>query len=386
MRFFTGLIMLIVGCIIGYLGFYFMSTGIEFTISFISGVVATLFLLMIIGVILIIGKTKLYNSESEKGLLNNVYNYSLVRLLPGLSESERKRFRLVFTKILNYRIVLSSLRIIGILIVVFGGLIGTHVLIKQNDLLAKQNDKFEDQNKLFLNQNRLLLEQTDYLKSQTELFTSQNNLIDKQTSSIEQQNSFARQEHFSTLYNNYLDDLNDPNIAIRVKQSAFYKIVDLQRRNRLYDRYETLSADNLQFRGVKLQNLVIRHFDLSKPNFDDSVISNSAFSDVQFRSGSLLATQFYDCRLSDVKFENCAFGLSIRDMRPDEFISILSIISGYEYSPLAVFENATLENVSFEKCFLRFTDFRSAIGNFDESFRIEDIQYGLLYPSLSVLG
>ena len=363
MKNFSGLILLVIGCVIGYLGFYFVNASIEFTTSFISGVVTSLSIVLILAVILIVGKSRLYNTESDKDLLEKIYTNSLGRFLPGLSETDRKRIKALLTKILNYRIILSSLRIIGFLIVVFGGLIGTHILIKQNELLAKQNDKFEYQNRLFSNQNtlvqnqnKLLLEQTDYLKSQTELFTSQNDLIDKQTSSIEQQNSFARQEHYSSLYSSYLDDLNNPDIAIRIKQSAFYKIIDLQRRNRIYDKYDILSAENLQFRGARLGNLVIRDFDFSRPNFDDSVISNSVFSEIQFRNGSFLATQFYDCHFSDVKFENCAFGLSIRHMQPDKFISILSIAPNYDYSPLEIFEASTLKNVTFEGCFLRFAD------------------------------
>ena len=210
--------------------YYFIESSLQITYEFLLGILFSFGAFTFIAIIIYLGYINITDTTSNKASDESI-DLILNRLIPSMKGDQVNSLKNIITRVIKYRGIYLGLRLIAGVIVVVGGIIGSYILLRQNELLSIQNDKIEAQNNLFRTQNTLLDNQSEYLKNQTDLFDNQNELISTQNLYIEQQNSFSRKEYLEEIASQYRNQLSSPNFTTQTKLNAFYRIQKLIQQN-----------------------------------------------------------------------------------------------------------------------------------------------------------
>ncbi|WP_367389728.1 pentapeptide repeat-containing protein [Lewinella sp. LCG006] len=196
---------IVIGLFIAGSVFYFRTTISEQGPPFIIGLLVSLTLIISLAVIIfLVLEDKVKVSFKGNTTLNNDVDFHKVLrdISPTLNDDQTKIIGDLIKGFLRGRAVYMSLGLIISAFLVLGGLLGSILLFKQNELLGEQtlflryqselieeqNQKFENQNLLFENQNSMLNEEIALSSVQNKFISEQTDLSRIQIGQIESQN------------------------------------------------------------------------------------------------------------------------------------------------------------------------------------------------------
>ena len=360
--------------------YYFIESSLQITYEFLLGILFSFGAFTFIAIIIYLGYINITDTTSNKASDESI-DLILNRLIPSMKGDQVNSLKNIITRVIKYRGIYLGLRLIAGVIVVVGGIIGSYILLRQNELLSIQNDKIEAQNNLFRTQNTLLDNQSEYLKNQTDLFDNQNELISTQNLYIEQQNSFSRKEYLEEIASQYRNQLSSPNFTTQTKLNAFYRIQKLIQQNKWVDNF-IIDVNQISFDNTILKDASINKHTFSTSSFYLTTITNSTFQKCNFNSCRLSDTRINNTDLIDCNFEKTTFSLA--NFTPSQEYALKQILKYLKYNS---FENRftgknSFSNSRFTQCDFRYTDLRSFEGIDNSTFRHEDVEYGFLFGTI----
>ncbi|PHN00597.1 pentapeptide repeat-containing protein [Flavilitoribacter nigricans] len=304
----------LIGIVIGFLFavvlYFFRFAIVHYGVAFGIGILASITLIIVIGLVvyltykdkfLVSVRPKNDNQEedAQKSILKTV--------LPNLGEREIENVRSTLQNFLAYRSVFLSLNMAISLIIIIGGLIGTLLLIEQNNLLGSQLEKLETQNQSIDHQNELINTQTlavdaqtTLFKNQNELIESQNNKIGEQTEFIRKQSEFSENEYYLAQYDQYRQELSNTDLSSRYRSFLFNKIIDLINEGKIKSRSVYADFSLIDFQGINLIGKTLTGFQFRSSSFSGAILKNIIFKNCYFES-----CIFYNTTFDDIQFINC---------------------------------------------------------------------------------
>lgn len=288
------------GCILSLVIYYTSVDIITVGVPFLLGVIV---MLVAIGILFILSfgllKDNIEFKVSSPG--NNTIKAILEKVLPNTeSDLKIKINRLVSSILIARSISYVSSMIIGLIITV-GGITGTALLMRQNNLVSIQVDKLEDQNNLIIQQNIKIDKQNDNL-------VLQNNLIEAE-----------RRGSLVFMFSNLIDGVNRElendygnNNKRDLSPQLISRISALSMRLQPYRYLEQDELTQQAFspeRGQLLVTLINSDLDtdtydeiFSQSSFDYSYIEgvnfdNRYFQNISLRNSKLVNVRFHESNL-----------------------------------------------------------------------------------------
>lgn len=277
---------ILIGLFLALAIFYFRSTISEQAPPFLIGFLTCLALVTCIFVIAgiwfkdqiferFLGRTS--EGSEPKDAVEKTVKSIAHRYVPEATDQDVKSGVRLIQNFLWGRAVYTFLGVLVSVFLVMGGLIGSVLIFKQNQLtahqtklindqntlLGNQNDKIEQQNELFDEQNKAVVAQTDLLRSQDTLFRAQNKFIKQQTElfdsqliQIHKQNGLFRRQIDQT--ETEIGLLRSQDSLFRSQNEMFKKqLTHIEEQNSLLLRQDTLTQ--VQVAQVEVQNELLQN-------------------------------------------------------------------------------------------------------------------------------
>ena len=394
----------IIGFLLGIIGMYFYERNFENLIYLSTKVILVLFIILVICFILLFGLKnsiikylygkKYLNNEASIDELqqfqNDLTNQLVDRLLINIPFESRERIKYFTPKILNL-FVWARFRnwwwswILG-LIVSLGGLLGTILLIKQNELLGTQNILLNTQNnkldeQIILSKQQIGLEDANRRSS---LIVLMSNIIDKIDNEIRVPSNSIRgtkktrkfslsqsligqiaalshsfKEYYFLEGKDYIESPLSPERGYLLRTLWHLPLSD----STMYNILNTSDFDYAELKKLRLLNSYLKSINLNYSNLDGALIQLSNMQGARLFHASLKFANFEEVNLSWGHLQYSSFvgsslyksNLSNADLSNADLTNVKLTSTNLTNANLykanltnTTLKNAILENVNFQ--------------------------------------